>query len=156
MVGLSRLAVRKSVLYINMSLQCKNTLFWKAFKKRISLHYMNVFEIEFLVIYYLLGIQEQNTNRKEMKIMFGRKKNKDIKLRLVFSGKEIPYGNVKEGFFEFRGVLFYRAKGGSARLVSNSSKSFTNYIKETYTEYSEIRPSEVSAIMVNPYTVSTK
>ena len=88
--------------------------------------------------------------------MFGRKKNKDIKLRLVFSGKEIPYGSLKEGFFEFRGVLFYRAKGESARLVEDSSKSFTNYIKETYAEFSEIRPSEVSAIMVNPYTVSTK
>jgi hypothetical protein len=89
------------------------------------------------------------------KIMFGlKKKSSNTKtIQLVVTDKEVEYGSVI-GFFEFRGEIFFRAKGSAGKKISDFTTSFTDAIKEKYPdEFGKILSTEVSALKVIPLKV---
>ena len=74
-------------------------------------------------------------------------------INLESYGESTTYGCVL-GFFEFRGEIYYRARGAAGRKVDNNDKSFTDSIKELYPdEFKDYTPAKVCTIKVTPLKV---
>lgn len=78
------------------------------------------------------------------------KKDSGFIVKLNIAGSVMKYCEVT-GFFEFRGEVYYRAKGVSARNLYDVDKSFTEKIKELYPEeFCNVKAVDISNLLVQP------
>ena len=86
--------------------------------------------------------------------MFGKRKVKpDFTVNFIKATTQIEYSKIT-GFFEFRGQLYYRAKGVAARNINDLNKSFTDNIRELYPdEFVNSTMKDIGLIMVTPVKV---
>ena len=97
-------------------------------------------------------------------LFFGSKKtkeiadttvNSDLCVKLDKTG-ESSYKEFAEGFFGFRGDLYYRVKGQAGKNVQ-TGVTFTTDVKEKYPdEFGKMTPSKLSdAISIETYEIVT-
>lgn len=56
------------------------------------------------------------------------------------------------GFFEFKGDVFYRAKGAAGKNIY-TDESFTDYIKVKHDEFVDLTSKDISTLTVQPLIV---
>lgn len=78
------------------------------------------------------------------------RKSSNVVITLEPSGDEVTYGNVI-GFFKFRDIVYYRAKGAAGRTLDEKSLSFIDSLLEYYpNEFSDMSFKEIGEVLVQP------
>ena len=77
----------------------------------------------------------------------------DCLIKLSENVETVPYKDVT-GFFNFRGEVYYKAKGSAGKLISDDETSFSNSVKQRFPEeFENFTLQKIGYIEVTPLKV---